>query len=262
MNKKIIEFMVIGSSLLATSYKLEEKKDCINIDLNVVNNGYYFNVDVTSLSSYGSLSVSIEKYLIVEYPKTSEKSFSFSLLIDSGLLNYTGYKKLNVVYYSNDIDISKSINILGAGKISKTIDQASFEIVYAYDENEMIYSESIAFKENEAVYFPKGIKFDLIDFYSYYSDNIDKKYVSASLEAENEFYELSINYDEDKDKYILSKTAMLINSNDYLVDSFIHFYYSKFIDVQIDIPYLVYLKDVIFSEKNNDLFYLEFGVSK
>lgn len=260
MNKIILMIPCLINSICLNELNLENEQE-VKCDCDFIENGYYFNFKlINTTEKINTFKLYLDTQLLFESGKTTDKQLSYSLIRNTGLLEYSGYKNLKLSVYFTDTNeiIEKDYKVLGLKVLDEQYYKDSFNCIYVYDGDYPILFDNFEIIENENISFPIDVKFRLSNFISLYVNEDLESKLTYKMSIDNKEYKLKSRYNKSLKKFDLSSDEIVFKSNPGIHNSTLTIIYDRFFPTIINYDYQCLLKRIVsYGDFSN--FKIEFG---
>lgn len=217
-----------------------------NFKANLISSGYFFSLDlVRPDNDYGTLYVYFDNEKTETLQVGDAENYSFGLYLATGLLSYTGFKEMKIVYQGKSI-LEENYQISGLSKEKTIAENMVFSKVFCTKNNQVILEKKISLVENEKLVIPDGFKTDIKRLAGLkLSDDSLVPYLNFIVTFGNTEFVSDISYSTEEEAYSLNVLSLLVNSADQLMAIKINMEYNEYANVNVSFFLTVLVKNVI-----------------
>jgi len=253
--------LILLTCLCLFPIESNEQNIFVDVDARISKSGYVvsFAID-TNISDSRVLSINFDGLHLRDETVDKDNCCSISLYANTGILEYEGYRNLDLIYKSKEGETYvDSISLLGFNCAKHSVDNNMFKLVYAKENGIPILQDEISVIENESIILPSDLPTEANRLFYIDCPKTYLSFLEYELRIGKVEYPLDLVYDWGEKMFCLNCSNIQIMGGEGIVGGTLEINYFQYFHTQI-IFSETFLVQRVLADDSNAGYRVEFGI--
>ena len=238
-----------------------EQNVFVDVEARISKSGYVVSFTIDSSSGDSKdLSINFNGLHLRDETIDKDNYCSISLYANTGILEYDGYRNLDLIYNSIDGETYvDSISLLGFNWAKYSVENNMFQLVYAKEKGIPILTDEISVIENENIILPSDLPTEANRLFYVDCSKDYLSFLEYELRIGKTEYPLDLVYDWGEKMFCLNCSNIQMMGEEGIVEGALEINYFQYFHTQI-IFSETFLVQRVLADRSNEGYKVDFGV--